>query len=165
MHINDAHMFHGAALTQIAEHPAFTAINAFGEHGDESRCAFRINANIGILIKYSSAPNRSFKEYVFTFTKAHLDELDNLATQCPKMFVVLVCIKAKEICVLSLQELKNHIQARTATFGGPEPQYQVLVTAAPRKGFRVYMNRPGRKKISLQQQIVSRRRFPDAIFV
>jgi len=37
VHIDDDHMFHGAALTQIAEHPAFTAINSFEDNGDKSR--------------------------------------------------------------------------------------------------------------------------------
>jgi hypothetical protein len=36
------------ALTQVAEHPAFTAINAFKTDGEKSRCAFRINDSIGI---------------------------------------------------------------------------------------------------------------------
>ena len=56
MRIHDDHMYHGAALTQIAEHPAFTAINAFEDKGTKSRCAFRINTAIGAYIKYSSAP-------------------------------------------------------------------------------------------------------------
>ena len=40
MKINDDHMFHGAALTQIAEHHQFTAINGIRIGKKLSRCAF-----------------------------------------------------------------------------------------------------------------------------
>jgi len=33
MRINDDHMYHGAALTQIVEHPTFKAVNAFWLNG------------------------------------------------------------------------------------------------------------------------------------
>ena len=56
MKINDDHMYHGAALTQIAEHPQFTAINAFKHANRPSRSAFRINDDIGVYLKYASKP-------------------------------------------------------------------------------------------------------------
>ncbi len=46
MKINDDHMFHGAALTQIAEHELFTSINAVRGSGKLSRSAFRVNESI-----------------------------------------------------------------------------------------------------------------------
>src|ERR1039457_6622823 len=119
MRINDDHMYHGAALTQIAEHPAFTAINAFKINGDKSRCAFRINDAIGAFIKYSSAPKGNYGEYLFTFQQAHLDELAKLREKSGKVFAVLVCIKDKEICVLSEAELNRLIAVRQKSFGGP----------------------------------------------
>jgi hypothetical protein len=54
MKINDDHMYRGAALTQIAEHPRFTAINAF----KFSRSAFKANDGIGI---YIGAPDEKNK--------------------------------------------------------------------------------------------------------
>src|SRR5450432_1306306 len=105
MHINDDHMYHGAALTQIAEHPAFTAISAFKNNGEKSRCAFRINDNIGTYLKYASTPKGKYGEYLFTFQKTHLDELALLRAKSGKTFAVLVCIKDKEICILSDAEL------------------------------------------------------------
>ena len=166
MRINDDHMYHGAALTQIAEYPEFKAINAFElEGGEKSSSAFTINQNTGVYLKYSSRPTRGFQEYVFTFTRAHFDELKSLGTHYgPRVFVVLVCIEAKEICVLTLKELRGHRERRERAFGGPEPQYQLLVTVPPNKSFRVYMNAPGKKGTLLKQQIVNRNSFPRTIF-
>ncbi|MGB6944072.1 MAG: hypothetical protein WBE37_16860 [Bryobacteraceae bacterium] len=164
MRINDDHMYHGAALTQIAEHPAFTAINAFKSNGDKSRCAFRINDSIGAFIKYASSPKGSYDEYLFTFQKAHLDELALLREKTGNIFAVLVCIRDKEICVLSDTELKRLIATRQKAFGGPEDQYQILVTAPANKQFRVYVNSPGAKGKMLGEIKVKRSAFPDLLF-
>ena len=164
MKINDDHMYHGAALTQIAEHPAFTAINAFKNNGDKSRCAFRINDSIGAFIKYASTPKGRYNEYLFTFQKAHLDELALLREKSGKVFAVLVCIKDKEICVLSDAELNQLIALRERVFGGPEDQYQIVVTAPANKQFRVYVNRPGVKGKMMGEIKVKRSAFPDALF-
>lgn len=165
MHINDDHMFHGAALTQIAEHPAFTAINAFKDHGDKSRCAFRINDGIGTYIKYASEPKGKYGEYIFTFQQAHLEEFQRLREKSGKAFAVLVCIKDKEICVLSADQLNSLIAIREKKYGGPEDQYQIIVTAEANKQFRVYVNSPGVKGKKLGEIKVKRKAFPDALFI
>lgn len=169
MKINDDHLYHGAALTQIAEYPTFKAINAFEPtKGEKSRSAFIVNHDTGIYLKYATKHTANkFKEYVFTFTQAHLDELALLKTKHPRVYIVLVCYTAKgakEICTLTLDKFDEHRTAREKANHGPEPQYQLLVTAPANKGFRVYMNAPGRKKTSLEQQIVNRNEFPKAIF-
>ena len=164
MHIHVDHMYHGAALTQIAEHPAFTAINAFKNNGEKSRCAFRINDGIGIYVKYASAPKGACDEYLFTFQRKHLEELALLNEKCGKVFAVLVCIKGKEICVLSLVELNRLIEVRKRALGEAEEQYQVLVTAPANKQFRVYVNRPGAKGNMLGTIKVKRKAFPSELF-
>ena len=70
MKINDDHMYHGAALTQIAEHEQFTAINAFEHGGKTSRSAFIVNHDIGVYLKYAGKPVGRYKEYQFTFLAA-----------------------------------------------------------------------------------------------
>ncbi len=165
MKINDDHMYHGAALTQIAEHPTFKAVNAFWLNGKKSHAAFRINDTTGIYVKYAGFPHGQVKEYIFTFTKAHLDELAVLRERCTKVFLVLVCIKIKEICVLSYGQLLQMISLRKKMRTGDEEQYQVLVTAPPNKQFRVYVNHPGRKGIMIGQQLVARNAFPELLFV
>jgi len=162
MNIHDDHMYHGAALTQIADHPAFKAINAF--RGINARGAFRINDRIGIFIKHATKPTKAFQEYVFTFNTKNQQELTELKTRCDKVFVVLVCIQARSICCITVEEFDKHVEARAADFGGSEPQYQLLVTAKPGRSFRVYMNAAGRKGKMLIRTIVSRNAFPKMIF-
>ncbi|MCZ2074888.1 MAG: hypothetical protein HUU41_19760 [Bryobacteraceae bacterium] len=152
-------------MTQIAEHPTFKAVNAFWLNGKKSSCAFRVNDTTGVYIKYAAAPHGSAKEYIFTFSSANLAELATLREHCTHVFVVMICIKAKEICVISYGQLQQLIELRQKVLGAPEEQVQVLVTAPPNKQFRVYVNRPGRKGVMMGQQLVSRKAFPEMLFV
>ena len=107
MKINDDHMYHGAALTQIAEHKQFTAINAF-EHGSKkSRSAFIVNRVIGVYLKYAGGPVGKSKEYLFTFLAQQLSELDSLEKKTGKVCVALVCVKDRQICGLPLAQLRE----------------------------------------------------------
>ena len=164
MKINDDHMYHGAALTQIAEHPVFKAINAFWSNGKKSSCAFRINDTTGIYIKYAGAPRGQAEEYVFTFTQAHLDELKKLREHCTNVFAVLVCIGAKGICALSYGQVTNFVKLRRDSKGEPEDQYQIFITAPENKQFRAYVNVPSRKGISMGKTLVARNAFPEILF-
>ncbi len=165
MRINEDHLYHGAALTQIAEYPTFKAINAFElKKGGKSRSAFIVNHDTGVYLKYARKATKAFREFVFTFTQANLDEIGALKAHHERVFLVLVCYAAKEICVLTLDEFEAHRKRREIANGGPEPHYQILVTVPENKSFRVYVNAPGQKKTSLKQQIVSRNEFPKAIF-
>jgi hypothetical protein len=164
MKINDDHMYHGAALTQIAEHPTFKAVNAFWLDGKKSQAAFRVNDGTGIFVKYASVPHGTAREYVFTFSSEHLTELATLREHCTQVFVVLVCIKIKEICVISYGQLTKLISLRKKMKGMDEGQYQILVTAPANKQFRVYVNRPGRKGVMAGAQLVRRNAFPEMLF-
>jgi hypothetical protein len=55
MKIHDDHLYHGAALTQIAEHHLFTAINALKIGDNTIRVAYRINDLIAVYFKGCSA--------------------------------------------------------------------------------------------------------------
>ena len=166
MSISLKDMNHGAALIQIAEYPTFKAINSFEPvKGEKSRAAFSVNHDTGIYLKYGSNPSRAFREYGFVFTKANFDELAALKTKYgARVFVILVCVKAKEICILRLDELYQKRAQREKENGGPEAQYQVLVAVRPNQSFRVYMNAPGVRKKSLKQTVISRNEFPRVIF-
>jgi Rad3-related DNA helicase len=164
MKINDDHMYHGAALTQIAEHPVFKAINAFWSNGRKSSCAFRINDSTGIYIKYAGAPRGAVGEYVFTFTQPHLEELRKLREHCSSVFAVLVCIGAKAICVLSYGQVMKFVKLRQDSKGEPEEQYQIMVTAPPNKQFRAYVNKPNRKGLMMGATLVARNAFPEILF-
>ncbi len=165
MKIDDDHLYHGSALLQITEHPTFTAINSIDVLGQRSRSAYRINDNIGIFLKYASKPSR-IREYPFTFTSRHLEELAAIDDQMVSTFIALVCVKDREIACLKLEQLLDLVDRRKASKGTFEDQYVVLVTAPAGKRLRVYINAPARRKTILGKSIFIRRRaFPEALFV
>lgn len=165
MKIHDDHMYHGAALIQIAEHPEFTAINSLKIKGNVLRNSYKINDGIGIHLKYASKPKKAFREYPFTFHQDEIEELAAINGAVEKLFVALVCVKDREICCLSYEELIAFIEARAKEKGAPEPQYVVLVTAPKNKSLRAYVSAPGVKKTILGKAlVVSRKAFPDVLF-
>ncbi|HUX27663.1 MAG TPA: hypothetical protein VMV39_02700, partial [Terracidiphilus sp.] len=85
MHINDDHMYHGAALIQLAEHEQFTAINALKIKGKVVPVAYRINDDIAVYLKYATKPTANkLKEYPFTFAQKQLEELEQISQTHPK---------------------------------------------------------------------------------
>jgi len=164
--INDAHLYHGAALCQIAEHESFTAINVFETSEGITRSAFRVNSDIAVYLKYASKPNGAYSEYIFTFNVEHLRELDRIGEICRKTFIAMVCVKGRQVCCLPLTDFRTMIKARLRKNRDvEEEQYTVLVTLPKGKAFRVYMNEPGRKKITLGTPItVARNKFPKQLF-
>ena len=166
MKIDDNHMYHGAALLQIAEHPMFTAINTIEISGQRSRSAYLINDGIGIFLKYASEPSK-IGEYAFTFTNDQLRELDEVASRIgntANTFIALVCVKAREIACLTLDQLLALVERRRKKKGTDEEQYVVLVTATQGQSLRAYINVPGRKGFSLGKITVSRKSFPEVLF-
>ena len=165
MNIDKYHMYHGAALLQIAEDPRFTAINSIEVSGQKSRSAYRINDNIGIFLKYSSKPS-GIDEYAFTFTEGHLQELDAIDVQMDQTFIALVCVKDREIACLTLPQLQDMVEQRRKEKGEPEEQYVVLVTAPERSKLRAYVNKPGKRgRILGEALLINRRSFPEALFI
>lgn len=163
MKINDDHMYHGAALTQIAEHELFTSINAVKFDGHLSRSAFRVNEDIGIYIKYAGRPTGS--DYIFTFTNANKTELARLMGRCDNVHLALVCVKDRQVCCISLAEFEAWLENRRVELGRVEATSTILVNLPIGKAFRVNMNQPGRRKIYLDNpQIVPRNRFPNILF-
>ena len=165
MKINDDHMYHGAALLQIAEDPKFTAINSIEISGKKSRSAYRINDRIGIFLKYASKPSRNLGEYPFTFTGDHVRELKAVTGQVTNTFIARVCVKDRAIACLTLLQLEELIERRRESKGSPEEQYVVLVTAPEGKSLRAYINAPGRRNHMLgKAMLIKRKSFPNALF-
>lgn len=158
-------MYHGAALIQIAEHPEFTAINALRIKGKLLPNSYKINDTIGVHFKYASSPTKAFGEYPFTFPQDELDELAQTHSVVEKLFLGLVCVKARQICCLSYEQLTTLIDRRKAAKGGNENQYVILITAEKNKSLRAYINTPGaRKTIQGKALIISRNSFPNLLF-
>ena len=165
MKIHDDHMYHGAALIQIAEHPQFTAINSLKGKLADYENAYRINSDIAIYLKYAGKPNKAHQEYVFTFNKPNLAELDAIAKVNGKTFLALVCVDAREVCCLNYSELQTLITRRRKAVGKVEDQYTLLVTAQKNEGLHVYVNAPNTKNKKLEKDIiVSRNAFPNDLF-
>ncbi len=62
MEIREEHLYHGAALNQIAQHKQFTAINALKLKTRTSRSSFRVNDDIAVYLKYCNKPKGRFRE-------------------------------------------------------------------------------------------------------
>src|ERR1043165_2514843 len=103
MRIDDDHLYHGAALNQIAEDPHFTAINVLTTGGMKLRNSYRINDDIGVHLKYSTSPVGGAREYKFTFPAEHLADLRRIQAQVAKTFIALICVKDRQVCCLPLQ--------------------------------------------------------------
>src|SRR6266849_4224234 len=99
MHIYDRDLPYGAALKQIADHRLFKSINAEWNSDKKSRCAFRVNTDIGVYIRLATKPVNG--EYVFNFKRAQTQEIKEMKKSCKgKVFIVLICYNAREICVM-----------------------------------------------------------------
>jgi len=163
--IDDDHMYHGAALIQIAEHPQFTAINSLKLGGNVVQLAYKVNDEIAVYLKYAGKSVPKFGEYPFTFLDSHLTELSNIAEANPKTFVALVCVRDREVCCLTYAQLQQLITRRKTAKGEPEKQYVVLVTVPKGKSMRVYVNAPGVKKKTLGKSLlINRNAFPGSLF-
>ncbi|MDH0865616.1 hypothetical protein [Mitsuaria sp. GD03876] len=165
MNIHDDHMYHGAALIQVAEHPQFTAINSLKINGTIVPVAYKINDETALYLKYATKPKLAHQEYVFTFTSEHLADLKTIQAKNSKTFIALVCIHDREICCLSYDELDALVTRRREAKGEEEEQYAVLVTAPKGKELRVYVNAPGKKNAMLGKEMkVPRKAFPSMVF-
>jgi hypothetical protein len=93
MKIQKMDLFHGAALTQIVEHPSFKALNK----ADAKYGHYQINHDRRILIKY-----RDTSRSPWTFT-VNFDEImmlnDDLRRKDGRTFLCLVCGKTT-VCPL-----------------------------------------------------------------
>ena len=165
MKIYDNHMYHGAALTQVAEHPQFTAINGLHLGTKLLRSSFRVNDCIGIHIKYASKPTDPFNEYIFNFSQETKQELTHLSEVNESVFIALVCVEDRQICCISKEEYTTWLEKRREALGDDEEISTFLVRVPSRKSLRVNMNNPGKKRQYLDQpQIVARNRFPKVLF-
>lgn len=157
---------YGAALKQVADDRRFKSINAEWEAESKSRCAFRINAGIGLYIKMGKEPKTRFRHYVFNFKRENLEEIRSLKARCIEgTFIVLVCLKHRETCVVTADYLERVIGKRGEGRPGGETQYNLQVNVEGGREMRVYMNSQGSKKQIVEDAlIVPRNAFPRVIF-
>ncbi|WP_242101572.1 hypothetical protein [Lysobacter sp. M2-1] len=165
MKIQDEHLYHGAALIQIAEDHRFTAINGLKVGAKVVNSAYKVNDSIAVYFKYAVNPHGKYKEYVFTFKSDQIQQIRKIATAHESTYIALVCVGAREVCTISADQLADLIAARQKANGGQEDQYTLLVTADPGKSLRAYVNQPGKKATILGKPlVVGRNAFPNSLF-
>lgn len=123
MKINDTHQYHGAALAQIVQDDAFTALNrASDQYGH-----YQINHDRRVLIK--TAKNNGEK-WSFTFTQDHLAVLRNDINTDSDVFACLVC-GTTTICLLTVDDLQEVIDLNGTS-------QTIHVRYPPKKSMRVW---------------------------
>jgi hypothetical protein len=165
MKIDDNHMYHGAALIQIAEDQRFTSINAFSIKGETINNVFRINEDIAVFLKYATKTIGTHEEFVFTFTAEVLEQLDRVSDVASTLVLGMVCIAGRHICAVPYETLMELIRRRKRSKKADENQYTLLITLPERKEFRVYVSPAGKKGQTLGSPIlIPRKAFPSAVF-
>ena len=99
MRIQEKHMFHGSALTQIVEHPSFKALNRASSHYGH----YLVNTDTQILVKYRTA---ECSPWQFVFSPDEIHELRQAHISKNDTFICLVC-GSVTVCVLNEVESKT----------------------------------------------------------
>ena len=165
MKIDDEHMYHGAALTQIAKDPRFSGIGPFQHESSASKRSFIINGAVGVYLQYSKRPVSAFNEYHFSFGDGELTELGSLRAKTESVALALVCVQDGEICAVPYEELLRLIDLRRTAYGRDEEMYVIAVKVLKGRMFRVYVSAPGKDGRMLDDAVkVARSKFPARLF-
>jgi hypothetical protein len=106
MKISENDFYHGAALTQIVEHPSFKALNkATAKFGH-----FIVNKDITVLVKYRKKARGS--SWVFTFSLDDMQTISHDARTGKRPYVALVCGDIT-VCGLTIDQLRQTIDLRS----------------------------------------------------
>jgi hypothetical protein len=173
MHIDDDHRHYGSAIIQVAEDPRCTAIRALRQNGGVSRCGFRIGGlkkkKLGLFVKYRSTTDvHKPPLYNFPFSKQNLRELEAMRKKRRlRVFLALVCVKARQICCLPYEDFRGMIDARRAEMGKNEFEYVIKVVLERGCQFRVAVGAPKRKGMDtfLEMRTIPRDDFPGRLFL
>jgi hypothetical protein len=99
--IQEQDIYHGAALTQIAEHPSFKALNK----GSERYGHYLVNADCHIFVKYARSDEGP---WVYNIQPEQLEPLRNIVKSDARGFLCLVCGHVT-ICALDEDEIAEVI--------------------------------------------------------
>ena len=172
MKINQYHLYHGAVLIQIAEHPSFTAINVIRDSGKVVRCAYWVNDNIGIYLRYRTVPERrttmqgrNASLYQFQFGNEALTRLGSMHRKSHAMFLCMVCVEDSQICCVPYESFNTLVKWRKARMRRSERTFILTVELLPGCGFRVYGTAPNSRRAPRGEPIlVARGDFPSRLF-
>ncbi|KVZ59649.1 hypothetical protein [Burkholderia ubonensis] len=93
MKIQEKDFYHGAALTQITEHPSFKALNTanMGNYGH-----YLVNTDTHVFVKYRTGPAPAWNH---VFSVGELKALQKLRKKTENVWIALVCGDAT-VCLL-----------------------------------------------------------------
>ena len=124
MKVQEKDIYHGAALTQIVEHPSFKALNrASPKYGH-----YLVNTDRQVFVKYRT---KRASPWQFTFQPDELSALSEAFDSGDKVYLCLVCDGAT-VCALNKREI-----ARVVDVAADDPQY--IRVQVPRGG-RCHVN-------------------------
>ena len=172
MKIADDHLFYGSAIIQVAEDESFTAINRFQSERVDSQCAYWVNQDIGLYLKYRTEPNfeamiddKNAKVYIFVFNSETRRVIDEMANRSDRVFLGLVCVEDRQICCVSLAEYKDLLRRRFEALGEEDEQFRIQVGFTSGGKFRVYVTTPKRKGVPLGRVLrIAQSDFPSKVF-
>lgn len=119
MKIQEQDVFHGPALAQIVEFPAFKALNKV----DQKYGHYVVNTNRRLVMKYAKTPS----PWKFSFSVDDLRVLGrDIDLRDARTFVVLVC-KHETICVLTQDQLMSVVDIY-------DPRAQAITVSFPDGG-------------------------------
>lgn len=99
MKIQEKHLFHGAALTQIVEHRSFKALNKASSHYGH----YLVNTDRQVFVKYRTTENSPWQ---FVFSPDEIKRITQADSSDDALFVCLVCGPAT-VCALHGDEIKS----------------------------------------------------------
>jgi len=103
--IQEKHIFHGAALTQIVEHPSFKALNrASNDYGH-----YLVNTDKQVFVKYRTGERSPWQ---FVFGADQIKKLHRAFESEDGVYLCLVCGSAT-VCALDREQIAAvlHIRA------------------------------------------------------
>lgn len=107
MKIQEQDLYHGAALTQIVEHPSFKALNrASTKYGH-----YLVNTDRQVFVKYRKAKKSPWS---FTLQPAEVRAIASTITARNTVLLCLVCGNST-ICALTVPEIKRVIDIDSKT--------------------------------------------------
>lgn len=116
MKIQAQDLYYGAVLTQITEHPSFTALSK----ADSQLGHYVVNHEIRLTVKYSSI---EFSPWQFDFSPAELQSIKRDMQTTDRVYLCLMCGQ-ETICALNLIEFTSLIDLNSF-------EYQPIVVEAP----------------------------------
>jgi hypothetical protein len=140
--IKDFEMFHGAVLTKLVRSDNPITLRMIETNLKEAWSAYTLNDEVILYIKYSTKPQQRKKNedvliWIFSFSTAHLGELQNLRKR-KAVYMALVCGQRAiddpnmYVCLITPDEIAQCIDIQAIQ------QQTINVRYEPRKKLRVW---------------------------